>query len=225
MNRTKIEYLDFTWNVTPGCTHGCPWCWARRILKRQKHRCQACYEFRPHLHSERLDDPYRRKKPAKIGVSFTGDLFDPELYDGAADQVLSAMVQAPWHTYIILTKQPQRMVTFFSTRDPWPNWWLLTSITDQADADRRIPELLKLRGAGWTTGVSVEPLLGPVRRRVTQLDWVIIGAQTGPKSRKAKQQWVADLVAECNLGKVPVFVKDNVGWPQTIREFPTHDLA
>ena len=232
MNRTKIDYLDFSWNVTPGCTHGCLWCWARAILKRQKHRCRKCYDFVPHLHPERLGEPAARRKPAIIGVSFTGDLFDPAMSDpepeficqGPRDRrVFRAMEAAPWHTYVILTKQPKQAVRRLLswTERPQANWWLLTSVTNRADADKRIPEILKLKEYGWpVVGVSIEPLLGPVDISRWLLDWVIIGAQTGPGAVAPEAQWVSEILRYCRWANIPVFVKDNVGWPDVIREFP-----
>jgi protein gp37 len=138
-------------------------------------------------------------------------------------RVFAAMMDAPQHTYVLLTKRPDIMFRDLKTWTVSPNWWLLTSVTNQDDADKRIPQLLPLRDAGWLTGVSVEPLLGPVRRMVTQLGWVIIGAQTGPGATVPKEKWVSDMLHECKLGQVPVFVKDNVGWSETIREFPKGD--
>src|SRR3990170_1961058 len=80
MNRTKIEYLNFTWNPIAGCSGiGCAVrkeCWARAQSKRRKWRCTLCYVFKPHLHKERLHEPLQRKKSSRIGVTFSGDFFD-----------------------------------------------------------------------------------------------------------------------------------------------------
>ncbi len=84
MNKSKIEYLTHAWNFYTGCNH---WktgvcavgenCWAKGLADRF-HR-----PFEPTLHPELLLDPLRLKKPGRIGVCFTGDLFgdwvDPEM--------------------------------------------------------------------------------------------------------------------------------------------------
>lgn len=36
MNKTKIEYVDYTWSPVTGCLHGCEYCYARRIAERFK---------------------------------------------------------------------------------------------------------------------------------------------------------------------------------------------
>lgn len=34
MNKTKIEWADYTWNPVTGCLHGCKYCYARKIANR-----------------------------------------------------------------------------------------------------------------------------------------------------------------------------------------------
>ncbi len=64
MNKTGIEYLDYTWNPLVGCSgEGCAvreHCWAMRQAKRRKHECQDCYDFKPHNHVERVEQPLRK---------------------------------------------------------------------------------------------------------------------------------------------------------------------
>lgn len=159
-------------------------------------------------------------------------------------RVLDAMHTAPQHTYIVLTKQPHRMAVRLTQYVPQPNWHFLTSVANQSDADERVPQLLELRKEGWPVlGVSVEPLLAPVdlglwlasrpvwgpendeglrplQIRQPGLDWVIIGAQTGPGAVKPDPAWVERIIADCRRAGTPVFVKDNVNWPEQIREYP-----
>lgn len=264
LNPTKIEYLTHTWNVTPGCSKGCSYCWARRWARRNMYKCKPCREFVPHFHPERLKD-VQRKKPARIGVSFTGELFDPHLDADHTASVLHAMRAAPQHTYVVLTKRPGWMCNWLRKGSPGgvqANWWLLTSVANQADADERIPEMLKLKAQGWpVVGVSYEPALGPVDfepylddlvcdgcgksfnytgihedfsdgpstppdlcghiRERAGIDWLIIGAQTGPGAKPIDLRWVARTVRQRREAGVPVFVKRNVNWPEKIEEYPT----
>ena len=39
------------------------------------------------------------------------------------------------------------------------------------------------------------------------IDWVIIGAESGPGARRCRIQWIRDLVHQCDEAGVPVFVK------------------
>jgi protein gp37 len=34
MNKTRIEWADYTWNPITGCLHGCAYCYARRTARR-----------------------------------------------------------------------------------------------------------------------------------------------------------------------------------------------
>ena len=34
MNKSKIEWTDFTWNPVTGCLQGCEYCYARRMANR-----------------------------------------------------------------------------------------------------------------------------------------------------------------------------------------------
>lgn len=69
MNATKIEYLNFTWSPLVGCSGlGCAVyakCWARYQAMRRMHICPLCYQFKPHPHFERLDQPLRLQKPSR----------------------------------------------------------------------------------------------------------------------------------------------------------------
>lgn len=116
MNPTNIEWTNIfgpnsglTWNPIVGCTEGCPYCYARRQAKRQKHNCELCYTFTPHLHSERLEQPIERKKPAGIFLGSMTDLWDPHVPQAWRDQVWDVVARCPQHVFWVLTKQPQNV--------------------------------------------------------------------------------------------------------------------
>jgi protein gp37 len=214
MNRTKIEYLDFTWNPIVGCSGvGCSVrdvCWARRQAKRQKNRCISCYLFTPHIHRERLFEPLKRKKPSWIGVCFSGDLFDSEVKPEWRQTVLKVVEAAYWHHFLCLTKQIQRVE---ETECFPPNFWLGVSI-NRKDELWRLEALKKLRSKLVVLGatVSFEPLmedLGSVD--LYGVDWVIIGAQTNPKIQP-KREWVENIVRQAEALNIPVFLKNNLGY-------------
>lgn len=112
---------------------------------------------------------------------------------------------------------------------PPSNVTILASVENQAAADTRIPELLKIPAA--RRGLSLEPLLGPVNiapfllseydkrcfdsQLVTALDtktddkvdWVIVGGESGPKARPCNVDWVRTVVQDCNEYGCACFVK------------------
>ncbi len=218
MNRTGIEWCDYTWNPIVGCTHGCSFCYGRRMARRFKHRCALCGQFKPHLHPERLDQPAKVKSPRIVFCGSMGEMFDPELTAVERERVWVAMRAAPWHHYVALTKRPdlidaEEIVS--CARDL--NLWLGVSVTGQRDW-WRVNELL-LRWDCASVGdrhpfepiVSAEPLLGPIGEPVPQeVQWFIIGAQTGPGAVLPDERWVAWLELSGSGKGVPVFEKDNL---------------
>lgn len=105
-------------------------------------------------------------------------------------------------------------------RVDWPleNVWLGVSIEDQATADERIPILLDT--PAWTRWVSAEPLLGPVDMlgyldglvasadiSRPNIDWLVVGGESGPKARPMRPEWVRSLLGQCVESAVPFLFK------------------
>jgi protein gp37 len=176
MAKTRIEWCDRVWNPTVGCTPvsaGCKNCYAKRIYERF-HPGQSFNQV--HTIPGRLDDPLHWRKPARVFVDSMSDLFHPDVPYSFIEQVLARMSSADQHTYMILTKRPEKMMEFingYRERGGWwrgdkvwfgtwplPNVWLGVSVEDQKTADERIPLLLQTPAA--VRFVSYEPALGPV---------------------------------------------------------------
>ncbi len=78
MNKTKIEWCDYTWNPVTGCLHRCgDFCYAKKMAYRLKGRYgyPADEPFRPTFRPERIREPLEVKKSSKIFVVSMGDLF------------------------------------------------------------------------------------------------------------------------------------------------------
>lgn len=106
---------------------------------------------------------------------------------------------------------------------PIPNVHLGVSVENQETANERIPLLLKTPAA--VRFLSVEPLLEAVNlfavpdkgTRVTEfsarntqlgdLNWVIVGGESGPGARPCNIEWIRGIVRQCQAAAVPVFVK------------------
>jgi len=106
-----------------------------------------------------------------------------------------------------------------------PNAWLGVSVTDQATADARIPELLRVpvHGNDIVRFVSVEPLLGPVDmcEHLWALDWVIVGGESGAGFRPMKPEWVQNVWLDCENARVPFFYKQDAALvTETRKAFP-----
>ena len=100
------------------------------------------------------------------------------------------------------------------------NVWLGTSIACQEDADRNVSELLKCRDLAAKLFLSIEPLVGPVMlhhwideagqfhaSQGVDVDWVIVGGESGPRARPCDIAWIRSIVNQCRDVGVPVFVK------------------
>ena len=57
----------------------------------------------------RLEDPFHWRKPARIFVDSVSDLFHGGVPDEFINLVFLTMGNSPQHTFIILTKRPERM--------------------------------------------------------------------------------------------------------------------
>jgi len=214
MNRTAIEWTMYTWNLIVGCLVGCPFCYARRQARRFKHRCQKCYDFEPHFHPERLESPLKAKKPSKIFVCSMGEPFGPWVPREWTEAILDIVRRCPQHIFQFLTKCPAGAKGYtFPT-----NCWIGTSV-DRPEALGRINFLREV--AAPLRFVSFEPLLSPMGNpNLRGVDWVIIGAQTGPRAVVPDPHWVEGIIAACRQASVPVFLKNNLRWPERVQAWP-----
>jgi protein gp37 len=56
--------------------------------------------------------------------------------------------------------------------------------------------------------LSIEPLIGPIEHLdLTNIDWVIVGGESGPGARPMKEEWVITIRNQCRKTKVPFFFK------------------
>jgi protein gp37 len=105
---------------------------------------------------------------------------------------------------------------------PLPNCWLGVSIENRANK-YRMQELAETPAA--VRFLSLEPLLEDLGALdLTDIDWVIVGGESGPGARPCDLAWIRSIVAQCKAAGVPCFVKqlgahivasDNTafGWP------------
>ena len=120
MTRTKIEWADAVWNPVTGCTkvsEGCRNCYAERMVKRfggSVHHDRNGDFGRVICHADRLDQPLHWRKPRRVFVCSMGDLFHKNVPDEFIAAVFGVMAACPHHTFIVLTKRPNRMRGWFS---------------------------------------------------------------------------------------------------------------
>lgn len=239
--------------VSPGCDN----CYARRMFGRNlwKDRCPDCsdgevwngdglavcptcggtafvpQDFTPRFHPDRLDQPLHWRKPRVVGVSFMGDLFHDAIRDEQLNDIFFPLYVLTDHTWLVLTKRPERMREYLSRKSALgSNVMLGVTVCNQKEADEKIPILLATPAARrW---VSIEPMLGPVDLEQcgafgtyhmendapgtckqfrewdeNGIDWVALGGETGPGARPMEPSWALDVYRQCEAMGVPFYFK------------------
>ncbi len=194
--------------------------------------CSRCHKFNTIMHRSEWDagEPEWFCRLADGGCGEQQHLRAATMKDVRRE--LFALIDAtPNLDWLLLTKRPENIQRMWELPALHPgaigsyrkNVWIGTSVAVQADADANIPELLKCRDLSPVLFLSMEPLLGPVHLDVALstgdrfvdkhlgwldvLDWVIVGGESGHKSRYCDIAWIRRIVAQCRRANVPVFVK------------------
>lgn len=223
MNRTKIEWTDFTWNPIVGCDHGCWYCYARKMCLRFPKIFPN--GFKPTFHPERLQEPWLYKKPSKIFCCSISDIYAPWTLPSWTEAVLKSIEECPVdHTFQLLTKNPDR-IPFYDVGELFleKKCWIGTTVTCENGDWINLEEIKKIQAR--VKFASFEPLLGalPANVSLKGLDWIIIGKLTGSRRVKLDPEWVQSIMERA--GNTPLFIKNNIAKDHPefdgIQEFPT----
>lgn len=209
-DHSTIEWTEATWNPVTGCTKvspGCKHCYAERMARRLQLMGQPNYAdgFKVTLQPHALDIPLKWKRPRTIFVNSMSDLFHKDVPVEFIQQVFSTMNTADWHQYQVLTKRAERLAEV-SPQLPWsPQIWQGVSV-ENADYTWRIDHLRET--GAFVKFLSLEPLLGALPDLdLTDIDWVIVGGESGPGARDIDGDWVRDIRDQCVEAEVPFFFK------------------
>lgn len=179
--------------------------------------------FSPTLHTYTMDYPEKRLIPSRVFVSSMGDLFGSWVPDAWIEEVFASCKRAPQHTYLFLTKNPQRYCEL-ANAGKLPrenNFWYGTTVTHKGAP-------FFGEAITYNTFLSIEPLMEDLDAGLGSFGgvrWVIVGAMTGTGSKKhqPKREWVENIVETAKLTRASVFMKNNLAdiWgPDLIREHP-----
>ena len=210
----KIDWTDFTLNPISGCKHGCSYCYMNRMEK----RFPGIME--PKFHPERLRDIAKLKKPSKIFAGSSGDMWGEWVPGGWIKKVLEEIEGYPNHIFQFLTKAPYRYGHFTLPE----NGWYGTTI-DGTHFTKYNLNLLK-----WCVPynnirfISFEPLLNKIPKILIDdlggINWVIIGANSNKGAEKPPKEWADMIIKEARKLNIAIWIKDNYGYPERIKEFP-----
>ncbi|MGM0530447.1 MAG: DUF5131 family protein [Bacteroidota bacterium] len=227
---------------------GCGNCWAERMSKRMKGRYGYPIQdpFKVTLHPDRMNIPFTWKNPRMVFVCSMGDLFHEDVPDNVITNLFNIMEdeQNRKHLFLLLTKRPERMWELSGRWGPgaFPNnLWFGVSIENQETANKRIPWLLRIPAE--KKFISAEPLLErvsinmlwleeeqkePFRDELLEhtflldaqkeLDWVIVGGESGPGARPMHPDWVRSIRDQCAQTNTPFFFKQWGAWAPTMKK-------
>jgi protein gp37 len=210
MGQSSIEWTEQTWNPVTGCTKispGCKFCYAEKFAQRLKAMGADNYRngFKLTLHPHMLEKPMGWKKPSVIFVNSMSDLFHKNVPEEFILAVFDTMNKANWHQFQILTKRPERVLAMNKKLKWTPNIWMGTSVENakymgRIDVLRQTSAKIKF--------LSLEPLLGALpNMNLININWVIVGGESGFKARPMKLEWVLEIQEQCQEAGVAFFFK------------------
>lgn len=237
------KWWDTTLNPGHGCTPispGCANCWAKRTAEtrlRGRFGYPTVDPFRVVLDPDKLDVIQRWRTPRRVFVWDMGDMFHEDVPDEHIHKVFAAVMgERVYHTWMILTKRPARMRSYFAALSPILRTMLryrrllLGVSVESPDYYWRLEDLLAIEGVAAGFFVSAEPLLahidlapwlpGPHRAGKNSLSWVVVGPETGPGKRDCNPGWISYLAGQCSetgeFPRVPLWDKRANGYGREV---------
>lgn len=208
--KTTIEWTETTWNPVTGCSKisdGCQNCYAERMAKRLHAMGMKRYQdgFKVTLHDDLVELPFHWKKPRLVFVNSMSDLFHEDVPVSFINDVFETMEATPQHIYQVLTKRSTRLASIAGELN-WPkNVWMGVTV-ESAKYVSRISDLQKVPAS--VRFLSIEPMIGPISDLpLRDIQWVIVGGESGPHSRPLKAKWVREIRDQCLEEGVPFFFK------------------
>lgn len=217
--------------VSPGCEH----CYAEAFAFRTGHKVWGAKADRRTLSETNWKGPRlwnaaaaKAKRRHRVFCASMADVFDTNAPDGARDRLWALIRETPWLDWQLLTKRPQNVLAMLPPDwgEGYPNVWLGVTAENQEWADRRLAILKTIPAR--TKFVSYEPALEPVDFsrwlisdnskqiehgeyplgvRVREIDWVIIGGESGPKARPFDPAWGLAVIDQCRAAGTACFFK------------------
>jgi protein gp37 len=210
MKPSKIEWTETTWNPSTGCTKisaGCLNCYAEVMSRRLQAMGMEKYKdgFNLTCHYNELLLPYTWKKPRVIFVNSMSDIFHEDMPFDFIKAVFKVMNDCSQHTFQVLTKRADILEKYYPLLNWTPNIWMGVSVeswrvTDRIDSLRKVPACVKF--------LSIEPLISAIPNlNLLNIDWVIVGGESGQKARPIEEEWVIDIKNQCEQKQIPFFFK------------------
>lgn len=220
------------------------------------------------LDNKQLESILKIKNPAKVFWGDMTDIFQESVTDSMIDACFAVCALTPHLTHMFLTKRPERMLKYVQNNRraveiavqevyvhsrsnaklyvpiifPIPNVMLGTSAENQQYFDERMPHLDDIARMGWSTYLSLEPLIGPIDVQYPKsiypkgppmccngvecgcqgmpteppifysVKLAIVGGESGPGARPMQTRWADEIQLACAYWKIPFFFKQQGMW-------------
>ena len=207
MQKSKIEWTDYSLNIIKGyCPNTCSYCYSHRMYNRFKWDKTIRYDV------DELKKLKSIKEPSKIFVGSMIDMYHEAIWKIWVQDIIDYSKDFPQHTFITLTKYPERLRHFWFPK----NWWV--GVTIDKHSLKHIA-LLFNRTIQGKIFISFEPLLEGMRTMgFMGFDWIIIGGKfPGPVH---KVEWIDDIVSRADKLNIPVYIKENANYNKVRKFFP-----
>lgn len=226
----KREWWNETWNPITGCTRvsaGCEHCYAHGMYDRfpdviHGHEWfMSTFQENGELkqepddgpipfsklvfHEDRLLNPTTWKKPRRVFVGSMTDFLHKDVDRGWLEDIWHIMgSHCPQHQFYLLTKRPENAPKKMAGLHELPNVHIGVTV-ESWNYERRVHYLHTIPGGDF---VSVEPMLSIVVIPViSDVKWLICGAETGPGARPMNLEWARALKQQCADAGVPFWMK------------------
>lgn len=215
--KTKINWTDYSWNPWTGCNKvsaGCKFCYMEDIEINQGRDPKTVKKTSKMI----WDKPIKLTEPSIIFTCSMSDFFHKDA-DEWRKEAWEVIRKTPHHTYLILTKRPERILENLPEdwcREKYGHVWLGTTVENN---DPKVLERIKiLKNVPCEIRfISFEPLLDDIQIDVKDLEgihWGIIGGESGkykdgviPLFREAKPEWFRNLRDKLKEAGVAVWFK------------------
>lgn len=271
---TGIAWTDKTWNPWQGChkvSQGCARCYMHSDKKRYGQDPGVVVRSKPPT----FNAPKRWTEPARVFTCSWSDFFieEADAWRSEAWEIIRSTPHLTYQ--ILTKRPERILACLPADwGQGWPNVWLGTTIEGQETAYPRALWLLEAPAAlrfisaepliapldltnievvaprpPHGPGVWLDALRGhakgPDDMLGAEIDWVIIGGESGPGARPCDLAWIRSIVEQCRAADVRCFVKqlgahpvsahgmrpgalrdrsgaDPAEWPEdlVVREFP-----
>jgi len=217
---SNIEWTHHTFNPWWGCVNvspACDHCYAENLAKRFGTQWGKDTERR-FFGDRHWNEPLKWDVAAqaagvrqRVFCASMADVFEDrdDLFE-SRQRLWALTRETPHLDWLLLTKRPWNIPRMFPKdwlHTPQANVWLGTTAENQKWADQRWDALSRCEAV--VRFLSCEPLLGPIsfEKWGTLPDWIIVGGESGGRSRPMEPAWAQHMRDQCVGSHVPFFFK------------------